>query len=358
MVRAMMLDRGIPFRPDPRAANTLAMRSLTRGVIAVASRLFENDSNGGKASTDLILKRRNWADDRLAGMWATRATTSPAMTTTAGWAAELAQMTQALLAHLTPQSAGAQFLANGHSLSFDGAATIMVPSLSGGAAAWISENTAIRVVNFLSSAPQLQPHKLAASSVLTQEMIAGSNAEELVKTALVDACASAIDTALFSATAGSAAQPAGLLVGATGVAASASTDKLDAMGDDLGALAAAVAPYAGNGSIMYAAAPQQAVRARLYTNSPYPVLMSSALAAGSVICVATNALASVVEVPEIAVGYDASLHLDDTNPQTPTSSPSKSMYQSGGVALKMRLPITWITRNAAAVAYLTGSTKW
>jgi hypothetical protein len=354
----MMLDRGIPFRADRNALHASHMRSLTRGVIAVASRQFETDRNGGKASTDQILKRRNWGDDRLAGMWATRATTSPAMTTTTGWAAELAQMTQALLAHLTPQSAGAQFLANGHSLSFDGAASIMVPSLSGGAAAWISENTAIRVVNFLSSAPTLTPHKLAASSVLTQEMIASSNAEDLVKTALVDACASAIDSALFSATAASAAQPAGILVGATGVAASAATDKLDAMGDDLGTLAAMVATYAGNGSIMYAAAPQQAVRARLYTNSPYPVLMSSALAAGSVVCAATNALASVVELPTVDVGYDASLHMEDTNPQTPTSSPSRSLFQTGAIALKIRLPISWITRNAAAVAYLTGSTKW
>jgi hypothetical protein len=350
--------QGIPFRPDPGALHASHMRSLTRGVIAVASRLFETDRNGGKPSTDFVLKRRNWGDDRLAGMWATRATSSPAMTSVAGWAQELAQMTRALLAHLTPQSAGAQFLSNGHSLSFDGAASIMVPALSGGAAAWISENSAIRVVNFLSSAPTLSPRKLAASAVLTQEMIASSNAEQLVKTALTDACASAIDSALFSSTAASATQPAGLLVGATGVAASSSADKLDSMGDDLSNLAQAVASYAGNGSIMYAAAPAQAVRAALYTNSPFPILMSSALSPGVVICAATNALASVIEPPTIDAGFDASLHLDDSAPQTPASSPSKSMFQTGGVALKIRLPISWITRNAAAVAYLTGTTKW
>jgi hypothetical protein len=259
---------------------------------------------------------------------------------------------------LIPQSAGAQFLANGHGLGFDNAASIMVPALSGGAAGWTGEGGAIRVVNFLSNAPTMSPRKLAAITVLTQEMVSSSNAEELVRTALVDACASAIDGALFSSTAASAAQPAGLLVGATGVAASSSTDKLDAMGDDLGALAAAVAGYAGNGSIMYAAAPQRAVRAALYTNSPYQVLMSSALAAGSVICAATNALASVVEPPAIEAGFDASLHFDDTNPLTPVSSPSKSMNQSDGVALKIRLPMTWCVRDALAVSYLTGTTKW
>jgi hypothetical protein len=109
---------------------------------------------------------------------------------------------------------------------------------------------------------------------------------------------------------------------------------------------------------MYVASPAQAVRAALFTNLPYPVLMSSALAAGSVICAATNALASVVEPPAIDASPDAGIHLEDASPLTPASSPSKSMYQIGGVALKIRLPISWVVRDARAVSYLTGTTKW
>jgi hypothetical protein len=358
MLPGMNAQQPIPFRPDVNARHAANMRSLTRAMIAIASRTFEIDPHtSARPSVESVLKRKGWKDDRLAATL-TRAVSTPATTAATGWAIELTQAAQALLAALIPQSAGAQFLDAGHNLSFDGAATVMMPSLSGGAATWIAENAAIRVINFLSAAPTLSPHKVAAICVLTQEMISSGNAETIVRQALVDACASAIDSALLSTTAASSAQPGGLLVGATGVAASTVSDLLDAMGSDLANLVQAIAPYAGNGSVMFAAAPQQAVRAALFTNSPYPVLMSAALSPGSVICAATNALASIIEPPTIEIGFDASLHMEDSTPLTPASSPSKSMPQIGGVALKIRLPITWAARDARAVSYLTGTTKW
>jgi hypothetical protein len=206
-----MTPNPIPLRPDfafaRRASHETAMRSLTRASIATASRIFsERDRSGAMPDPEVILRRRGWGDDKLAAML-TRATATPAMTTTTGWAAELATVSQALLDSLTPLSAGAQILSQGHSLTFDDAATIKVPSLSGGAASWLVEGSAIRVVNFLSSAPTLSPHKLAAIAVLTQEMVSSGNAEQFVRQALVDSCASAIDMALFSSTAASASQP-------------------------------------------------------------------------------------------------------------------------------------------------------
>jgi hypothetical protein len=353
-----MTPNPIPLRLDRNALGASHMRSLTRAVVALASRFYETDrSSGGKPSVESILKRKGWSDDRLATTL-TRASSSPAMTTQSGWAQELAPIGQALLASLTPLSAGAQLLAQGHNLTFDGAAGIKVPGLSGGAANWLGEGSAIRVVNFLSSAPTLSPHKLAAIATLTLEMVTAGNAEQMVRVALLDSCASAIDTALFSNAAADASRPAGLLNGATGVAASTSTDLLDAMGTDFANLVQAIAPYAGSGSVAFAAAPAQAMRAALFTNSPYPVLMSAALSPGTVIAIATNAVASAIEPPEIDVGAHPGLHMEDSNPQTPASSPSKSMYQIGGIALKVRLPISWCARDARAVAYLTGSTKW
>lgn len=353
----MMIERPIPFRPDPSAVNAAAMRSLVRASICESTRIFERSTSGTLPSADAILKRKGWADDRRAGML-TRASVGPAMTTQAGWAQELAQVSIALLESLTPMSAAAQLLAQGLNLSFGGAATIRVPGIGTGQAGWVAEGQPIRALQFLSTGPTLSPHKLASISELTEEMLRNSNAEQMVRTALTGSTAPALDAALFSATAASAAQPAGILVGAISVTASVSTDKFDALGDDLGALVSAIGPYAGNGSVTLIANPMQAVRATLYTGLSFPVLMTSALPVGTVVAVANNALASIVEAPAIDAANATSLHLEDTNPQAiGSASPAKSMYQTSCVALRIRLPISWVIRNPLAVAVVT-STHW
>jgi hypothetical protein len=361
-----MTPNPIPLRPDyayaRRTSREAAMQSLVRASIATALRVFEKDRSGGMPSSAEILKRKGWQDDRLAGIL-TRAASTPAMTTTAGWAAELATVSIALLDALTPMSAAAQLLAQGLNLSFGNAATIKVPALGSGTAAWVVEGNPIRVVQFLTTGPTLAPHKLASISALTMEMLANQNSEAFVRQALIDSTAPALDTAMFSNVAGDASRPAGILVGATSVTASTSTDKFDAMGDDLGALVGAIASYAGNGSVVFVANPAQAMRAAMYADLPFPMLMSAALAAGTVIAVATNALASVVEPVEVDASPATSLHMEDTNPLPLVASPStvaapqRSMFQTSSVALKMHLPVTWVVRNAGAVA-VTQSVKW
>ena len=62
------------------------------------------------------------------------------------------------------------------------------------------------------------------------------------------------------------------------------------MADDITALAAPVAPVAGNGSVVLIAAAEQATRLGFAPRMPFTVLVSSSLAAGTVIAVATNAV--------------------------------------------------------------------
>jgi hypothetical protein len=352
----------IPLRPDPTALSRTAMRSLVRAAIAESVRVFEKDRSGGMPSSAEVLKRRGWQDDRLAGIL-TRAASTPAMPTQAGWAQELAAVSYALLEALTPMSAAAQLLAAGLNLQFGNAGTILVPGLGTGTAAWVAEGNPIRVVQFLTSGPTLVPHKLASISALTLEMIQNQNAEQFVRSALIDSTAPAIDAALFSNVAADASRPAGILLGAVSVTASSSTDKYAAMGDDLSALTAAIANFAGNGSFAFIANPAQAMRAVSYLDLPVPMLMSPALAAGTVIAVATNALASVVEPVEVDASTAATLHMEDATPLELVKSPStvaapqRSLFQTASVALKMHLPVTWCVRNAGAVAVVT-SVKW
>ena len=63
----------------------------------------------------------------------------------------------------------------------------------------------------VSAGAVLQPRKFATIVSLTRETITSSNAEALVRAVLVDAVAAALDSALFSTTAGDANRPAGLL---------------------------------------------------------------------------------------------------------------------------------------------------
>jgi hypothetical protein len=315
-----------------RAHNEMAMCSLVRASIAQSARIFERDRNGKMPDPEIILKRRGWGDDRVAGLLI-RATSGPAITTQTNWAKELAQVSIALLQALIPMSAGAQLLAQGLNLQFGGAGTILVPGIGSGQAGWVAEGQPIRAVQFSLDGPTLQPHKLASLSALTEEMLRNLNAEAFVRQAMIDSTAPALDAGLFSTTAASAAQPAGLLVGVTPITASTASDRsFDAMGDDLAALVAAIATYAGNGSIAFVASPPQALRAAMFAELPYPMLMSSALPAGTVIAVATNALASVVEPVVIDAAPSTAVHEEDTSPQPIGSvSPARSMFQTACV---------------------------
>jgi hypothetical protein len=333
------------------------MQSLTRAVAAEAIRFFQTDRRTGqKPTTEAVLKKR-WPDDHVAWVLTTRAATGPAMASQAGWAAELATVALAFLDILIAQSAGAAVMTTGLNVSFNGAGTILIPGLDPGQAAWVAEGQPIRVVKDLATGPTMLPHKIASIAVLTREMIENANVEQFIKEALVASCAPALDIALLSSSAASSAQPAGMLLGATAVTASTGGDAYNNMGDDLSNLAGAVAQFSGNGSFAYIAHPTQALRAAAYIDLPVPMFMSANVPVGTVIAVALSALASAVEAPIVEAMKMPSVQFDDSVPQPPTVPLTKSLFQADCVGLRIRLPASWVIRNAAAVAVTTG-VKW
>src|SRR5262245_44649495 len=71
---------------------------------------------------------RMWPQDRMLEELLTRAAVSPAMTTTTGWAAELAhKVVSDAIDALGPASAGAQVLKEGLVLNFTGEGSISAP---------------------------------------------------------------------------------------------------------------------------------------------------------------------------------------------------------------------------------------
>jgi hypothetical protein len=267
---------------------------------------------------------------------------------------------------LVPTSAGADLLARGIGLNFDGAASISVPGITIPTGDFVAEGAPIPAVAAVTSAgPTLSPHKLAVITSLTGEMMRNANAETLVRQVLIESTGPAIDKALFSTTAGDTTRPAGLLNGITPLTPAAPGAKTEAMQEDLGALATAVAPVAGNGQIAVIAAPAEAVAIglRLPREPAYPVLTSAQLATGTVIAIALPALVSAVEgSPQIDASTQAEF-VRDTAPtaidgaMTPPLQLVGSLYQTDEVGLRLRWPISWALRTSAGLAWMQ-SVNW
>ncbi len=134
---------------------------------------------------------------------------------------------------------------------------------------------------------------------------------------------------------------------------------------DLSNLAALVAPIAGD-QILFVASPKQAVRINLWRTSPlqFPVIASSGLADGIVLCLATNALAVAGgnDPPKISVSTEAVVHFEQDAPLPisnagTVAAPVRSLYQTDAVAVKLLADLTWALRATGGVAW-TQSVTW
>src|SRR5215831_7732103 len=224
----------------------------------------------------------------------------------------------AFLETLVPLSAGADLLRRGLGLNFSGAASIRVPGITIPTADFVAEGAPIPApLIATSSGPTLTPFKIAALATLTNEMMRSPNAVDMVRQVLVEACGPALDKQLFSTNAAASDRPAGLRNGIAGLTPASGTSGKDQINvDDLQALATAIAPVAGNSNIVIVASPDAAVALQMRVlREEWPILVSSQLAARTVIMVAVNAVVSAVDgAPQI----DASAHAElapDTIPQ-------------------------------------------
>ena len=335
------------------------MSTLVRSVMAAAHGRFDpNDT------TELFIKRR-WGGSDMQGIATMlRAASAPAMTSTVGWAKELAPVTTAFLSNLVPFSAGADLLQRATSLSLDGVAAINIPNITTPLADFVAPGAPIPVIMGTASIQaSLEPHKFACIVALSREVVEHANGEVLTRQALNDAMGPSLDRRLFDSNAAVAdLRPAGLLFGKSALTPSADTDKVAAMIADLSALAAAVAPYAGNGGIVFVGAARQVTAATIgLLNFPYPLLASTTLPAGTVICVAVNALVSALgAAPTIDLTKAATLQMSDTPQAIATggtmAGPTIATFQDDVVGIRLRFPLSWALRNANAIAFMSAVT--
>jgi hypothetical protein len=115
-----------------------------------------------------------------------------------------------------PQSAAARLFAEALRVELGGTYQVLLPSITGlDEPTFIAEGGPIPVAHGVSANAALGPaKKLAVLAALTNELSA-RNGEAVVRTAMCEAAARALDAAVFSTAATSALRPAGILYGVT-----------------------------------------------------------------------------------------------------------------------------------------------
>jgi HK97 family phage major capsid protein len=353
---AALIDAVLDARNGFDDANAV---SVARAVLGKARGLFEMEPEA--AATRIV--RSLWPADHRALELVTRAASAPAATTTAGWAAELAQTrVEDLLSIFGPVSCGAALLRRGNVLAFDNANKISIPGIStagAGFTSFVVQGQAIPVRQLVTSTGiSIDPRKFATLFALTREMIESSNAEKLVRMVMVDSLAVALDAALFSSTAGDTARPPGLLVGVTPITA-ATGGGLAAMTKDFAALVEAVSPLCGM-DLVFVTDPGTLTKIKMSVfDLPFEVLATNAVTAGTLICFGLPALVSAfTPTPRIDATRNMSISMDTAPPTDigTTLIPLKSMFQTDSIAIRFIFDVAWNVRSASAIAEVTSIT--
>jgi hypothetical protein len=323
---------------------------------------------GGKGSPQAAYRELGYAHDPVAD-YIIRAATSAADMTSATWAQPLAGIAiYDLIQSVTSQSAAAEVITRGLKLNMDHVGEYRIPGRTPAAAIagmWVAEETAApaRQLAFSNTAI-LRPRKLSVIYSYSREQAESSNIENIVRATLSETVGLALDLQMFSATAGDASKPPGLLFGTAPLGATTGGGST-AMYADLNKLFAALAGAgAGKNAVIVAAVPEAVtLQATLGPKWDYDIIPSTSLAAGTVVVVELGSVVSGFSaVPEFSVSRHAVYHAEDSSPTdvtggTPSPAvPVRSAFQTDTILLKMTLSAAWGLRAAGHAQFITGAT--
>jgi hypothetical protein len=329
-------------------------------------------ANFGRYKSAEDAARQLFGDDKVTDI-VLRAATSPAMVGTSGWASQLAQTAVAdFVVGLAPLSAAAELIRRALKVNLDGVGSVTIPQrkiVAGDAGGFVGEGQPIttRQLNVLGG-PSLSPYKFATIVGFTRELSERADFENVARQMLNEAAALALDAALFSTAAGSTIRPRGLLNGVTPLVATTGGG-FAAFQADLVALVDAIVTAGAGKQIVLFANPRQAVALSLLivgaNTSVLEVISTPALAAGTLVALDIGSFVSGFgSEPEFEVSTESVIHSDDTTPLaigtagTPNTvaAPTRSLWQTDCIALKMRLRCSWEMRASDHVAFVTGAT--
>lgn len=318
----------------------------------------------------------------LAGLMQLKATVAAGTTTDSVWAAPLvyaSNFSAGFIEFLRARTLIGQ--ANFRSVPFN----VRIPTqTTGGSAQWVGQGKAKPLTKFEFGSTSIPFTKVAAISVLTQELVRFSDpsAERLVRDSLADAVIARVDSDLFDPdiAAVSGVNPAGLLNGVSPVAGPATNAAADVQTAINGLWAAWDSTFLGM-SPAYFTTPavarflsglRDASGVRYYPEvtqtggsiNGVPVRTSQYLAnnggsGGSPFILADESEVFLADDGSVTLdaSQEASLEMSDApahNSTTPTGASLVSMWQTNSIALRCERFIWWGLRRTGAVQWIDG----
>ncbi|WP_087001440.1 hypothetical protein [Rhizobium sullae] len=286
-----------------------------------------------------------------------KAATSPAQTSVAGWAAELADTTIGPIAFLAPQSAFSQLARRPGTLrlSFTGNAGVTLPATTAGdlAGGFLGEGQSIPVRKGRLVAAAANPSRIGVISTYTREMAkaSGESFENLVKSVTASDIQAVVDAVMLSANAAAGATPAGLLYSVAPLPASAETGAA-AIAVDLGALAAAIP---GAGDLVFLS--REEVRVRALVAAPgaalVPWITAPSLAENQIVALDAAALAIGEGDLEYSITEEALIVTEDSEPiAEPLTAETQSLWQVAAFGLRLLTDVSWAMRGTGRICFI------
>jgi HK97 family phage prohead protease len=366
-------------KPEPldyffRAAVVRAKSRIDGHSIDDTRRKIYGDDEATKVVCDIVLK----------------AASAPAETTVAGWAQELVHTIWAdFMQVLLPMSVFPKLSAKGLALTFGSNGKIVIPTRSltpSIAGSFVGEGMPIPVRQGAFSSQTVTPKKMAVITTWTKEMDEYSTPaiEGLLRQAIMEDTAIALDTVLLDANPATTIRPAGLRSYQTGLtpAAGVGTPFANFVADYSALYGQLLTLTNGNvRSPTIILNPIQVLNLSLIQPPAAAVplfpfiamtdgdrvlkadlIESSTVAPGMAIMVdAADFTTAGQEGPRLEISDQATLHMEDTtpldivggvSPGTP-AWPTKSMWQTDSLALRLIMFTNWIMRRPIS-SWMTG----
>lgn len=305
-----------------------------------------------------------------------RADATIATTTTSGWASQLVNSPLAeLLELLSPFSVYPGLASRGIKVTFNNnQGAITIPSISTDAAlagGFVLEGDPIPVGRFTTASTTMAPHKFGIITTMSKEAAKYTTPalESVLRKSILRRTAITLDGLLLDATAGSTTRPAGLLNGVSALSAYGGND-FEAVIRDINTLMAPFDAANAGRSMVLIMNPAQARRLAMMPGpdgtfgwadrfmSQFTVLVSTSATAARLIAIDAEDFATATgDTPEFDVSEQATLHMSDAPAELVAANgtvadPTRSLFQTNSLALRMILPITWKMRRTGMVQYI------
>ena len=162
---------------------------------------------------------------------------------------------------------------------------------------------------------------------------------------LGDAAAKAFDAAAFGSAAGTAIVPPGLLYNVTPLTASSATPLVNAMMEDVSALAEAIGSADIDiNELVFVGGPKQATAMKMFLGEKFDHrILSSVALKGKLAAFAPAAVASAyADVPQVETSRESTLQFNDAPAADPmTAGPTLSAWQQELINIKVRARAAW-----------------